>query len=259
MNEHRDMSAPDHWDAYWEEQSRTGYISAPIEVWDTIRSTLDVAGLQVLDLATGTGGTAARLSAVGAHVIAVDLSLRSLALAVKAAEAHKTLLAPVCADVQQLPFRDAVFDLVLSLGVMHYFPDPTPYLRELNRVVRLNGWVLVEVPQKYSLFTLHKRRLMAQGRWIYGDWETEYSVEGLHHLLQMHGLNPVRSYAREFYPRLYYMIRHLQKIDQRLGRRILPQSVWTTYEHLWQRLQHGWWGLHTLRDVGILAQKSKDV
>ncbi|MBE2233727.1 MAG: class I SAM-dependent methyltransferase [Anaerolinea sp.] len=248
---------PDQWNAYWEEQAQTAFISAPVEPWEALCSYTAVSGMRVLDLATGTGGTAARLAAAGAAVTAVDLSERSLHIARTTAQRQATDVALLCADVLHLALPDEAFDGVVSLGVMHYFRDPRPFLAEVSRVLRLGGWALIEVPQKFSPFTLHKRWRMAQGRWEYGDWETEYSPEELRRLLSHNGFTPAQSYAREYYPYAYYALRHLAKLEQRLGLPLLPASIWQAYDRVWTRLETGWWGLHTLRDVGIVARKDR--
>jgi ubiquinone/menaquinone biosynthesis C-methylase UbiE len=43
------------------------------------------------------------------------------------------------ADLQDLPFRDHVFETVLSMGVLHLFPDPERVLAGLNRVLAPSG------------------------------------------------------------------------------------------------------------------------
>lgn len=246
----------DQWDNYWHKQAQTGYVSAPDEPWKALCSCIDVSGLHVLDLATGTGGTAARLAAAGASVTAVDLSPRSLVVARNTAHRQAVNVTLLRADVLHLPLPNAAFDLVVSLGVMHYFPDPRPFLTEIIRVLRPGGCALIETPQKYNLFTLYKRWRIARGQWEYGNWETEYSPEALERLLRQNNFVPRRLYGRDYYPYAYYVLRHLDKIEQRLGTPVLPRSLWGTYDHLWTRLEQGWWGTHTLRDVGIIACKA---
>lgn len=243
------------WDAYWQEQAATGFISAPEEAWKALTACVDVSSLDVLDLATGTGGTAARLAAAGASVTAVDLSLRSLEVARRTFQHSAVAVTLLNADVLSLPLPDGAFDLVVSLGVMHYFRNPQPFLAEVKRVLRPGGWALIEVPQTYSPFTLYKRWRMARGSWEYGDWETEYSPTALKRLLHDNGLAPVQCYGREYYPYPYYALRHLARVERRLKRPVLPASLWQSYEGFWQRLEQSWWGLHTLRDVGVVARK----
>jgi ubiquinone/menaquinone biosynthesis C-methylase UbiE len=104
-------------------------------------------GMNVLDIATGTGLSAeAALAAVGpsGHVIAADVSP---AMAEKARERlGKAPNASVSVeDGQELSFADCSFDVVLcNLGLM-FFPDPVRGLSEFRRVLRPGGRVAVSV------------------------------------------------------------------------------------------------------------------
>ena len=97
-------------------------------------------GMQVLDLASGTGEPAISLAArVGpqGHVTALDLSADLLEIAEKRARTRglENFTARQ-ADAHSLPFPDNTFDLATSrFGVM-FFRDPEAALRELHRVLR---------------------------------------------------------------------------------------------------------------------------
>jgi SAM-dependent methyltransferase len=97
-------------------------------------------GMQVLDLASGTGEPAISLAVrVGekGHVTALDLSVDALEIAKERALARGISNFSVHeGDAHSLPFPDASFDLATSrFGVM-FFRDPAAALRELNRVLR---------------------------------------------------------------------------------------------------------------------------
>ena len=97
-------------------------------------------GMQVLDLASGTGEPAISLaSRVGAqgHVTALDQSADLLGIATQRARSRGlTNFATRQADAHSLPFSDNRFDLGTSrFGVM-FFRDPVLALRELHRVLR---------------------------------------------------------------------------------------------------------------------------
>ena len=81
------------------------------------------AGMQVLDLASGTGEPAITLaSRIGpeGHVVALDLSPELLQIAEeRGRERHLTNLTTRQADANNLPFPDQGFDLITSrFGVM---------------------------------------------------------------------------------------------------------------------------------------------
>jgi SAM-dependent methyltransferase len=97
-------------------------------------------GMQVLDLASGSGEPAISLaSRVGrhGHVTALDLSADLLEIAAKRARARElNNFTTQQADAHSLPFPDDSFDLATSrFGVM-FFRDPGLAFRELRRVLR---------------------------------------------------------------------------------------------------------------------------
>ena len=105
-------------------------------------------GESVLDVATGTGQVAGQAAlAVGAmgargSVLGVDLSARMVEAAARRGLPQTRFLRM---DAQQLALPDGHFDAVLcSLGLM-YLPDPAQALREMRRVLRPGGRVVLAV------------------------------------------------------------------------------------------------------------------
>jgi ubiquinone/menaquinone biosynthesis C-methylase UbiE len=97
-------------------------------------------GQRVLDLASGPGLLARAASeAVGVAGIAVASDIAEGQLACCPG------LARVAADGEALPFADASFDRVLcGLGLM-FFPDEKVALREVRRVLRRDGQLILSV------------------------------------------------------------------------------------------------------------------
>jgi SAM-dependent methyltransferase len=97
----------------------------------------DVRGRDVLDAGAAAGEHSAWLVAHGARVTAIDASEAMVRLARTRLGDTATVLR---ADLARpLPFADASFDLVLSSLTLHYLEDWLPTLRELARVLRPRG------------------------------------------------------------------------------------------------------------------------
>ena len=57
----------------------------------------------------------------------------------------------VCGDALALPFRDEVFDTVLCNQVLEHVPEPGQLLREIGRVLKPAGALLLTAPQTWGL------------------------------------------------------------------------------------------------------------
>jgi demethylmenaquinone methyltransferase/2-methoxy-6-polyprenyl-1,4-benzoquinol methylase len=105
--------------------------------------------LRVLDVGCGTGYTTRgilHLLNVG-EVVAVDMNPYQLAKAAKNMRLYKRKTFFSMGDVENLPFRDGSFDAVASVGAIEYFPNPQLALKEIARVTKLNGKVVVCGPE----------------------------------------------------------------------------------------------------------------
>lgn len=101
---------------------------------------------QVLDVATGTGRLPQALLAARSfkgHITALDLSARMLALA-QAKLAHQAgRITWLRHDAQVLPFPDQSFDVVTCLESLEFFPHPLDAVREMARVLRTGGLLVI--------------------------------------------------------------------------------------------------------------------
>lgn len=60
-------------------------------------------------------------------------------------------LVDIKADILDLPFKDESFDIVFCNHVLEHIEDDTKAMRELYRVMRKDGWGIIQVPLKNSL------------------------------------------------------------------------------------------------------------
>lgn len=138
-------------------------------------------GLSVLDVACGTGvaarEAAARLAGAGS-VVGTDLNPAMLAVAARVAPHIEWRQA----DAAHQPFDDASFDVVLCQSALMFFPDPDAALREMARVVRPGGRVVVQVYAGLDAQPAYSRLVAAAARhagpeavstlsayWVHGD------------------------------------------------------------------------------------------
>ena len=114
---------------------------------------------RVLDAACGEGYGTAMLHAAGARsATGVDVDERTVA--------HARARHPgpefVAADVRELPFDDASFDLVVCFETIEHVAGPDGVLAELRRVMTDDGVLLVSTPNKHEYLVhneFHDREL----------------------------------------------------------------------------------------------------
>lgn len=112
-------------------------------------------GEHLLDLGTGTGRYAAAAAQGGAHVVGVDTSEAMLSLARARTAGQPVRL--ILADAAHLPFPDASFDAALAVTTLCFVADPLPILREVARVVRPGGRLVLGELNRWSLWALLRR------------------------------------------------------------------------------------------------------
>lgn len=104
-------------------------------------------GLRVLDVGCGPGSLSCDLAEAVApgEVVGVDIGTAPVAQATQLAQDRGlTNIRFQVGDAMALPFPDASFDVVFSHGVVMYFVDPLPALREFHRVLRPGGLVAIK-------------------------------------------------------------------------------------------------------------------
>jgi demethylmenaquinone methyltransferase/2-methoxy-6-polyprenyl-1,4-benzoquinol methylase len=162
-----------------------------------------------LDVCTGTGDIALRLQNTGATTVAVDFSLPMLGHAQQRTPTSSHPIPWIAADALKLPFQDNIFDCVTIAYGLRNLPDFAGGLRELNRVAKPNGKLLIldfgkpTSPAWRTLYFAYLKlvipilgRLLCQNADAYA-----YILESLKHypdhqaiqqLLQSNGWKPVK-------------------------------------------------------------------
>jgi len=156
--------------------------------------------LLILDVGCGPGSYLPLLSKYG-DICAFDFSTEMLKIVRNRYNDSKGLMLCV-GDTEKMPFKDGSFDVILCVGVLQHVDDPRSVVRELGRVVKELGKVLIITLNKYFLFRRNSDELK------------EYSIEELRQLSREAGLRP-KNHGYVFVP-------PFKKMD--FIRRIVPKK-----------------------------------
>ncbi len=144
---------------------------------------------RVLDIGCGTGEVLLALIKKYPSIkelAGVDISKEMLARAGDKLSAHMQVASLKVGGGDMLPYGDDNFDLIVSSGVLHYIGDPTKIVKEIARVLRAEGRViLIDVYKRSPLAKLSSvfKKLLDPGA------KRFHSAEDIAMLLTKNGLN----------------------------------------------------------------------
>jgi ubiquinone/menaquinone biosynthesis C-methylase UbiE len=111
-----------------------------------------LAGREVLDIGCGGGAQDALFRRYGANMSSVDISReRALSAAHKLGMVREGSGFAAQADGERLPFKDGVFDVVYSNGVMHHSESTEAMIAEAHRVLKPGGRIVMMLYAKVSV------------------------------------------------------------------------------------------------------------
>lgn len=119
------------------------------------------AGGVVVDIGCGTGRALPALrDAVGPRGVVIGLDLTPQMLSAAQAHADRAGADLILGDARHLPFADASVDAVFAAGLLTHLPDAESGLRELARITRPGGRLVIFHPSgRAALAARHGRPL----------------------------------------------------------------------------------------------------
>jgi ubiquinone/menaquinone biosynthesis C-methylase UbiE len=162
----------------WESGYSSRTFSVRLDILKGLLNNRDLAGQTWLDAGCGTGTLARWLAAhKGCQVLGVDASEPMIANCERGPGTEFRVIR----DISNLEIADSTFDGILCSSVLEYTGSPEQALRELRRVLKSGGILLVSVPNASPLARLpqvalywltkftHRRKLtyLDHSKWSY--------------------------------------------------------------------------------------------
>jgi SAM-dependent methyltransferase len=126
-----------------------------VEVYSGLVERYITPETKILDAGCGRGGVIEEYGRQAKQAVGVDGDLCSL-------REHRCLRQLVQGGLERLPFVAGCFDLVLCSWVVEHLANPDPVFRELARVLRPGGHLLILAPNAWNYVVLAQR--MVPGR-----------------------------------------------------------------------------------------------
>lgn len=202
--------------ASWRE-SELGKITESIEDALLMKLLGNVADRRILDVGCGDGALAVKLCQHGAHVTGIDPNAEMVRQAMAGAESAGASVEFVVAAGEHLPFAEASFDMVLAKTVLCFVEDAETMVREMARVLRPGGRLVIGELGKWSLWAVQRRihAWLGSRLWQQGRFRTPGELRTL---VAAAGLSVCNVHGAVYYPRSAFAARLMAPQDRRFGR-----------------------------------------
>lgn len=254
------ISTKQNWESFWDRKSNVREVYSNTDrVLRNLALVADIRGMKVLEIGAGTGRDSLNLAKHGAIVYQVDYAANALKLMKEVAAESGLDVGLIGGDAFKLPFREGMFDIVFHQGLLEHFREPksTRLLEENVRVLKKGGILLVDVPQRYHLYTVMKHILIALNAWFAG-WERSFSARELEAKLGRLGLTHVRTYGEWMYPSLFYRVFREALLPLRIRLPLYP-TLFAPLTRLRRRIRESLIelrpSLYSSLAIGVIARK----
>ncbi len=209
------MGEPDRWNNIWIRKrglvaTRLGEFFAKDVIYRTVRDILqseipDSSGQHILEAGSGTGLVSLDLAIAGAHVLLLDLSSEALELSRSFFASEGLEPSMVQASILALPFKDVVFDVTWSAGVIEHFheDEQIAIVKEMARVTKPKGKIILIAPSSQATTYLKAKRYAdARSAWQPGH---EIPITSFKQLAEKSGVHLDREYRTGRLAELHFL------------------------------------------------------
>lgn len=211
----------------------------------------NLKGIKILETGCGKGLDSIALAKMGADVTVVDFSESALEELQRVCSEESITIKIKQDDLRNVEFKDNSFDCIFHSGVLEHFEenDQIYILQNQRHWLKENGFLFVEVPQRYNLYTIYKKTLMFLHRWAPG-WEMEYSVKTFKKIIKKSNFHVEKIIGRDF-----FCLAILRKLKKIFGYKEKPSSAFTHW--FWKNFQENPILLNVYVNIAIIAKKNE--
>lgn len=117
-------------------------------------------------------------------------------------------LADIKADICDLPFADNSFDIIFCNHVLEHIPDDTKAMEEIYRILKPNGWAVLQIPQDLKRATTFEDDTIT-------DRKERAKIFGQY--------DHVRIYGRDYFTQLREIGFHVDEVDY--TSKLTPETI----------------------------------
>lgn len=185
------------WEKGWKQYNQAPYFKPNLTLLKQIHALFPtLRNKKILELGAGSGSDIVSLAQQGAIGYALDFSPESLRSIYYWAKQKKVHLFIKRGNIEKLDYPAHSFDCVYSVGLMEHFHNLLPLLRQQIRLVKKGGYLIIDVPQTYTMYTIMKHIRMRRNTHPFG-WETQYSASDLQKIAQQLQQTKYTIYGRD--------------------------------------------------------------
>lgn len=176
----------------------------------------DPVGARVLDAGCGDGALVCAAASRGAEATGLDPDLAMLAAARSHAAKAGLRARFLEGRTEQIPFPDATFDVVVSVAVLCFVSDAAGAVREMARVLRPGGRLVLGELGRWSVWAAIRRLRgwLGSSTWKAARFRTATELRAL---AEQAGLSVTAIRGAVYYPPVDLLARALAPIDSWLG------------------------------------------
>lgn len=186
---------------------------------EELQNHYDVRNKSILDVGCGIGGFVVQLGLNGAKVIGVEPSREYSIITQKRITKYglKDKCQCITTRGELLPFPEDTFDYVICLSVLEHTNNPNSVIKEIVRVTKPNGIILIQTENYFSFWDAHYRIL----------WFPLMPKKLAKFYLRLRGRDPYFFENHITYTTFFSLQRYIKRLDnvRDLNRSIIEEKL----------------------------------